>query len=101
MSPAHSIANEKGEFPMPVVRVNAASSGTIKVTLNGSVLIPSGSGGSGSRNVPAGTECKVSWTVRDKGSSYEVHVTAPVKRDRKVAETTQPIVIGGFAAFTA
>jgi hypothetical protein len=86
---------------MPVVRVNAATSGTIRVTLNGSVIIPSGSGGSGSRTVPAGTVCRVSWTVRGAGSSYEVHVTSPVSRDRTVASTTKPVVVGGFAPFTA
>lgn len=83
---------------MPVVKVTAKSSGKIRVFINQVTVIP----GSGQRELPSGATCRVSWDVTGKGSSYEVHVTAPAhaKRDREVQSTTKPIVVGGFAPFT-
>jgi hypothetical protein len=73
------------------------------VFLNGTTIIQRGTGGTGKRSVDSGTECKVSWDVEGKGSSYEVHVTTPAhaKRDRSVEKTSKEFVTGGFAPFTA
>lgn len=85
---------------MPTITVKAKSSGTITLTLDGTSL-PLDNKGEASRDAASG-EHRLSWRVRGKGSSYEVHVTRPasVKRDRSVEATTKEIVVGGFSPFT-